>query len=88
MPLPLLDEVGAMTTLVVATDAFAELAIGDMPQPLREGVVLLYDAILARVSPHLPTTDAMQGIRKTMDKNVEVAALIRKKYRIEPGASH
>ena len=71
-----LDAHDAMTITIVATDAFVAVS-NALPHQTMQGVVLLYDAIMRRVKPLLPQTDAMQHVFDAIRRVEETAAAVR-----------
>lgn len=77
----LLSVPSALTTLAVLIDAHASLELPDDPVALQRGVVLLADAIVRRLQPHLPTDDpALAHLTTFVHEVTACAAIVRERY--------
>lgn len=79
MSLPFeLDELGAMTIVAVASDALVSLDLDEMPPPMAQGVMLLYDILMRTAQPHLPK-EGLDHINILIQRTRELSQQIRMK---------
>lgn len=84
-PPPLaIDANDAMTIVIVASNAWVSLPMDDLPAEMRQGVILLYDAIVRQIKPQLPREGAMQHVFDLIAGCERTSADIRKRLGLPP----
>lgn len=73
-------EAQAMLVTVLVTDAFTELPIAHLSLDAREGILLLYHAVLAKVRPRLPFKPELSHVFTAIAQAEDLAAQIRARH--------